>query len=70
MESNEASVQYNPWSEDNMNMQVPQSRLIRLCNSLCTGRLGIALKVAASLTVMAVIYIFGYITGYYIDRGC
>ncbi len=30
MESNEASVQYNRWNEDNMNMQVPhsQSRLI------------------------------------------
>ncbi|KAK7135934.1 hypothetical protein R3I94_014563 [Phoxinus phoxinus] len=70
MESNEASVQYNRWSEDNMNMPVPQSqsRLTGLYNSLCTGRLGIVLKVAASLTVMVVIYIVGYITGYYVHR--
>ncbi|XP_016118419.1 small integral membrane protein 1 [Sinocyclocheilus grahami] len=70
MESNETSVQYNHWNEDNMNMQVPhsQSRLIGLYNRLCTGRLGIVMKAAVSLTVMVVIYIVGYITGYYVHR--
>ncbi|KAK9970744.1 hypothetical protein ABG768_026660 [Culter alburnus] len=71
MESNEASVQYNRWSEDNINMRVPQSqfRLTGLYNSLCTGRLGIGLKVAVCLTVVVVTYITGYITGYYVHRG-
>ncbi|XP_016415240.1 small integral membrane protein 1-like [Sinocyclocheilus rhinocerous] len=66
MESSETSVQYNRWNEDNMNMQVPhsQSRLIGLYNRLCTGRLGIVMKGTTSLTVMEVIYIVGYITGY------
>uniref|UniRef100_A0A8C2JUT7 Small integral membrane protein 1 n=1 Tax=Cyprinus carpio TaxID=7962 RepID=A0A8C2JUT7_CYPCA len=70
MESNEASVQYNRWNEDNMNIQVPhsQSRLIGLYNGLCTGRLGIVMKAAVSLTVMVAIYIVGYITGYYVHR--
>ncbi|XP_058640252.1 small integral membrane protein 1 [Onychostoma macrolepis] len=53
-----------------MNMQVPhsQSRLIGLCNRLCIGRLGIAMKVTVSMTVMVVIYIVGYITGFYVYR--
>ncbi|XP_016315285.1 small integral membrane protein 1-like [Sinocyclocheilus anshuiensis] len=69
MESNEASVQYNRWNEDNMNMQEnSQSRLMGLYNRLCTGRLGIVMKAAVSLTVMVVIYIVGYITGYYAHR--
>ncbi|XP_018925956.2 small integral membrane protein 1 [Cyprinus carpio] len=69
MESNEASVQYNRWNEDNMNIQVhSQSRLIGHYNRLCTGRLGIVMKAAASLTMMVAIYIVGYITGYYVHR--
>ncbi|XP_043103574.1 small integral membrane protein 1 [Puntigrus tetrazona] len=70
MESNEASVQYNRWNEDNMNMQAPhsQTRLIDLYNRLCTGRLGIAMKTALSLTLMVVVYIVGYITGYYVHQ--
>ncbi|XP_026108753.1 small integral membrane protein 1-like [Carassius auratus] len=68
MESNEASVQYNCWNEENMNMQVlhSQSRLIGLYNRLCIERLGIVMKVAVSLAVM--VYIIGYITGYYVHR--
>ncbi|XP_059379574.1 small integral membrane protein 1-like [Carassius carassius] len=70
MESSEASVQYDRWNEDNMNMQeaYSQSRLIGLYNRLCTGRLGILMKVGASLTMMVVIYAVGYITGYYVHR--
>ncbi|KAK2898499.1 hypothetical protein Q8A67_009917 [Cirrhinus molitorella] len=70
MESNETSVQYNRWNEDNLNMQVPhsQSSMTGLYNRLCTGRLGIVMKVATSLTVVVVIYIAGYITGYYVHR--
>uniref|UniRef100_A0A8C2JT60 Small integral membrane protein 1 n=1 Tax=Cyprinus carpio TaxID=7962 RepID=A0A8C2JT60_CYPCA len=80
MESSEASVQYNRWSEDNMNMQVSyywseSNNSCQSClypyshyNRLCTGRLGIVMKVAASLTMMVVVYIVGYITGYYVHR--
>ncbi|KAI2661731.1 small integral membrane 1 [Labeo rohita] len=70
MEPNETSVQYNRWNEDNLNMQVPhsQSRLTGLYNRLCTGRLGIVMKVAISLTLMVVIFIVGYVTGYYVHR--
>uniref|UniRef100_A0A671L7T2 Small integral membrane protein 1-like n=1 Tax=Sinocyclocheilus anshuiensis TaxID=1608454 RepID=A0A671L7T2_9TELE len=78
MESNEASVQYNRWNEDNMNMQENSHQSNNSCqshlcpyslyNRLCTGRLGIVMKAAVSLTVMVVIYIVGYITGYYAHR--
>ncbi|XP_055023416.2 small integral membrane protein 1 [Misgurnus anguillicaudatus] len=70
MESNEASVEYNRWSEENINMKVPnsQSRLMGVCNRLCTGQLGIAMKLAALVVVIVVIFLLGYVTGYYVHR--
>ncbi|NP_001157198.1 small integral membrane protein 1 [Danio rerio] len=70
MESNGASVQYNRWSEDNITLQEPQSRsrLLGIYNRVFTGRLVIMFKIAASLTVMVVIYIAGYITGFYVHQ--
>uniref|UniRef100_A0A8B9GQI1 Small integral membrane protein 1 n=1 Tax=Astyanax mexicanus TaxID=7994 RepID=A0A8B9GQI1_ASTMX len=40
----------------------------RMYNKLCTGQLGIAVRVAGSLAVMAAMYILGYITGYYVHK--
>lgn len=70
MESNEASVEYNRWSEENINMKVPnsQSRLMGVYNRLCTGQLGIAMKLAALVVVIVVIFLLGYVTGYYVHR--
>uniref|UniRef100_A0A4W4DQP1 Uncharacterized protein n=1 Tax=Electrophorus electricus TaxID=8005 RepID=A0A4W4DQP1_ELEEL len=80
MESANANVQYNRWNE-NVNLSVwtvtgiadtvMKSWLLpccRFCNKLCTGQLGIAVRVAGSLAVMAAMYIIGYITGYYVHR--
>ncbi|XP_056585744.1 small integral membrane protein 1-like [Triplophysa dalaica] len=70
MESNGASVENNRWNEENINMKVSDSQptLIRLYNRLCTGQLGIAVKVAAFVTVVVVIFLLGYVTGYYVHR--
>ncbi|XP_030641498.1 small integral membrane protein 1 [Chanos chanos] len=70
MESSDASVQYNRWDNDNVNLNVSssQSSFIQFYNRLCTGELGIAMRVLGSLTVMAAMYIIGYITGYYVHR--
>ncbi|XP_072536945.1 small integral membrane protein 1 [Salminus brasiliensis] len=70
MESGEANVQYNRWNEDNINLNVEASRtsLNGIYNKLCTGQLGIAVRVAGSLAVMSAMYILGYITGYYVHK--
>ncbi|XP_007236745.2 small integral membrane protein 1 [Astyanax mexicanus] len=70
METGEANVQYNRWNDDNINLNVEASRtsLNGMYNKLCTGQLGIAVRVAGSLAVMAAMYILGYITGYYVHK--
>ncbi|KAG9270926.1 small integral membrane protein 1 [Astyanax mexicanus] len=70
METGEANVQYNRWNDDNINLNVEDSRtsLNGMYNKLCTGQLGIAVRVAGSLAVMAAMYILGYITGYYVHK--
>ncbi|KAL7884757.1 hypothetical protein AOLI_G00075270 [Acnodon oligacanthus] len=70
MESGEASVQYNRWNDDNINVNVAasQTNLNGIYNKMCTGQLGIAVRVAGSLAVMAAMYIVGYITGYYVHK--
>ncbi|GAA6106430.1 hypothetical protein Q7C36_012858 [Tachysurus vachellii] len=70
MESDEATVQYNRWNEDNINMNVAasQSSSNGIYNKLCTGQLGVVVRVAGSLAVMASMYILGYVTGYYVHK--
>ncbi|TSO77728.1 Small integral membrane protein 1 [Bagarius yarrelli] len=71
MESGEATVQYNRWNEDNLNMNVAASShtsLNGIYNKLCTGQLGVVVRVAGSLAVMASMYILGYVTGYYVHK--
>uniref|UniRef100_A0A4X2M6G1 Uncharacterized protein n=1 Tax=Vombatus ursinus TaxID=29139 RepID=A0A4X2M6G1_VOMUR len=40
----------------------------RICTKLCTGKLGIAMKVAGGIVLFWVIFIIGYVTGYYIHK--
>lgn len=40
----------------------------RIYNKLCTGQLGVVVRVAGSLAVMASMYILGYVTGYYVHK--
>ncbi|XP_061115212.1 small integral membrane protein 1 [Conger conger] len=70
MEDKEPDVQYNRWNEDNINLNVAasQSTLMRVYDRLCTGNLGIAMKVAGALVVLIIIYMIGYVTGYYVHR--
>ncbi|KAM8864175.1 small integral membrane protein 1 [Spinachia spinachia] len=71
MESNGvASVQYDRWNEDNINMNVepPQSPVIRIYNRVCNGSTGVAVKAAGALAALVFVYIMGYITGYYVHK--
>ncbi|XP_015243086.1 PREDICTED: small integral membrane protein 1 [Cyprinodon variegatus] len=66
----ESSVHYDRWSESNINMNVEasQSTSRRIYNRVCTGSTGIIMKSAGALAAMVVIYIIGYVTGYYVHR--
>uniref|UniRef100_A0A147AC36 Small integral membrane protein 1 n=1 Tax=Fundulus heteroclitus TaxID=8078 RepID=A0A147AC36_FUNHE len=68
--SGESSVRYDRWSENNINMNVEasQSTARRLYNRACAGRTGIVVKTTGLLAALAVIYIIGYVTGYYIHQ--
>ncbi|MBN3306730.1 small integral membrane protein 1 [Amia ocellicauda] len=74
MEPQETGVQYSRWNERcpdeiNMNMSASgMSRIMGIYNRLCTGNLGIALKVSGCLVVLIVIYLIGYVTGYYVHK--
>uniref|UniRef100_A0A3B3TXP9 Small integral membrane protein 1 n=1 Tax=Poecilia latipinna TaxID=48699 RepID=A0A3B3TXP9_9TELE len=39
-----------------------------LYNRVCTGYTGIVLKAVGALAVLVVIYVIGYVTGYYVHR--
>ncbi|KAM9429340.1 small integral membrane protein 1 [Salvelinus alpinus] len=54
----------NQWSYYDMTCSVPQ----RLYNRVCTGTLGIAIKVAGALAALVTVYIIGYVTGYYVHK--
>nr|XP_040048930.1 small integral membrane protein 1 [Gasterosteus aculeatus aculeatus] len=69
MESNSvASVQYDRWNEDNINMNVEptQSPAMRIYNRVCNGRMGVVVKTAGALAALVFVYILGYLTGYYV----
>ncbi|XP_046895990.1 small integral membrane protein 1 [Hypomesus transpacificus] len=70
MDSDGASVQYNRWNEDNINLNVAASPsgMMGVFNRVCTGTVGIAVKVAGALAALVSVYIIGYVTGYYVHR--
>ncbi|XP_072464753.1 small integral membrane protein 1 [Notamacropus eugenii] len=73
MEAQESSIQYNRWSnsQDEVSMNMTASRGVDyegICTKLCTGKLGITMKVAGGIVLFWVIFIIGYITGYYTHK--
>lgn len=40
----------------------------RICRKLCTGKLGIAMKVLGGVALFWAIFILGYVTGYYVHK--
>ncbi|XP_069804470.1 small integral membrane protein 1 [Dendropsophus ebraccatus] len=67
-------VQYSRWNERNQdevsvntsNVEVSTWRRVHVL--LCTGRIGIAMKVVAGLALFWIIFIIGYVTGYYVHK--
>ncbi|CAB1336403.1 unnamed protein product [Coregonus sp. 'balchen'] len=68
MDPNTAGVQYNRWNEDNINLNVAGTGVTGLYNRVCTGTLGIVIKVAGALAALVAVYIIGYLIGYYAHK--
>ncbi|XP_056667052.1 small integral membrane protein 1-like [Monodelphis domestica] len=68
MEPQESAVQYSRWNnsqdEVSMNVLTPESSGCEpVYNKLCTGKLGITMKVVGRIVLFWVIFIIGYVTG-------
>ncbi|KAJ8016677.1 hypothetical protein DPEC_G00009730 [Dallia pectoralis] len=68
MDSNTADAQYNRWNEDNINLNVAGTGVTGFYNRVCTGTMGIAVKVGGALTALVAVYMIGYVTGYYVHK--
>lgn len=69
-EPGSGAAHYKRWNDDNINLNVAASEtgLMGLYNRLCTGTLGVVLKVAGALVTLVSVYLIGYVTGYYVHR--
>ncbi|XP_078498764.1 small integral membrane protein 1 isoform X2 [Lissotriton helveticus] len=69
-----AGVQYSRWndsSQDEVSVSTTPaeaSKWNRLYNLLCTGKCGIAVKVIGGMALFWIIFIIGYLTGYYVHK--
>uniref|UniRef100_A0A3Q1FP11 Small integral membrane protein 1 n=1 Tax=Acanthochromis polyacanthus TaxID=80966 RepID=A0A3Q1FP11_9TELE len=62
------NVQYDRWNEDNINMNVEASQSTRIYDRACTGTTGILVKAAAAVVGAVLVFVIGYVTGYYVHR--
>ncbi|XP_034760176.2 small integral membrane protein 1 [Acipenser ruthenus] len=72
MEPQESDVQYSRWNEtcqDEVNINVSSTSTLQgISKQLCTGTLGIAMKLIGALVILSLVFIIGYVTGYYIHK--
>ncbi|KAM9299031.1 small integral membrane protein 1 [Gastrophryne carolinensis] len=68
------AVQYSRWNDTNQDevsvstatAATPAWR--RVYTVLCTGRVGVVMKVLSGLALFWIIFIIGYVTGYYVHK--
>ncbi|CAL8368950.1 unnamed protein product [Lota lota] len=63
-------VEYNRWNEENINIDVAASQpgLMGFYNRVCTGSMGLVIKVAGGVAALVSVYLLGYVTGYYVHK--
>lgn len=54
--------------KNNIQPRLPFCYIHRIYNRMCTGPVGVVVKTAGALVALVGIYIFGYVTGYYVHR--
>lgn len=76
MQPQDSSVQYSRWnnsSQDEVSVAPVSSTeeasgYARISRKLCSGKLGISLKVLGGVTLFWAVFILGYLTGYYMHK--
>uniref|UniRef100_UPI00398EE5A7 small integral membrane protein 1 n=1 Tax=Pristiophorus japonicus TaxID=55135 RepID=UPI00398EE5A7 len=74
MNTRETDVQYSRWNDsaqDQVTINVSAIEATgckRIYNKLCTGKLGIVMKVLGGIVVFWIIFLIGYMTGYYVHK--
>ncbi|XP_045404648.1 small integral membrane protein 1 [Eulemur rufifrons] len=76
MQPPESSVHYSRWddsSPDQVSMAAVSSTgepscCQRISRKLCGGKLGVAMKVLGGVVLFWVVFILGYVTGYYVHK--
>ncbi|KAL4666966.1 hypothetical protein H8958_019337 [Nasalis larvatus] len=76
MQPQESHVHYSRWedgSRDGVSLGAVSSTeeassCRRISQKLCTGKLGIAMKVLGGVALFWIIFILGYLTGYYVHK--
>lgn len=76
MQPQESQVHYSRWedgSRDGVSLGAVSSTeeascCHRISQKLCTGKLGIAMKVLGGVALFWIIFILGYLTGYYVHK--
>ncbi|XP_014345360.1 small integral membrane protein 1 [Latimeria chalumnae] len=74
MQPQETDVQYSRWNENNQDevsisvSATETSSYSRLYSKMCTGKMGIAVKVIGGIAAFWIIFIIGYVTGYYVHK--
>ncbi|XP_006161253.1 small integral membrane protein 1 [Tupaia chinensis] len=77
MQPQESGVHYSRWDDSSSRDEVSMaavssseeaSNCERVSRKLCTGKLGIAMKVLGGVALFWVIFILGYVTGYYVHK--
>ncbi|KAM8955850.1 small integral membrane protein 1 isoform 1-T3 [Lycaon pictus] len=76
MQPQDSGIQYSRWdggSRDAVHVAAvgstgEASSWERISRKLCSGKLGISMKVLGGLALFWVVFILGYITGYYVHK--
>ncbi|XP_054114706.1 small integral membrane protein 1 isoform X1 [Callithrix jacchus] len=76
MQPQESHVHYSRWedgSRDGVSLEAVSSTeeascCRRISQKLCSGKLGIAMKVLGGVALFWIIFILGYLTGYYVHK--
>ncbi|XP_006016284.1 PREDICTED: small integral membrane protein 1 [Gavialis gangeticus] len=74
MQPQDTGVQYRRWnnnSRDEVSVNVSTAEASgcrRVYNKLCTGKVGIAVKVIGGNILFWIVFIIGYVTGYYVHK--
>ncbi|KAM9242365.1 small integral membrane protein 1 isoform 1-T4 [Trichechus inunguis] len=76
MQPQESGVQYSRWKESGQDevsvVAVSNSEETscceRVCWKLCTGKLGIIMKVVGGVAFFWAVFILGYVTGYFVHK--